>query len=127
MLASADLTDLQRLRDILLDLRNDMKSALIPGGHQFAMLRAAGMISDAVAKEEEWRGITQLLFLETLTRNLDAELPRIAAQLASIRSCLLVRPLLIANATAVGDCFRSVGEAVDGLAGKFPRTPSQGR
>ena len=120
LLASADLTDLQRLRDILLELRNDMKSALIPGGHQFAMLRAAGMISDAVAKEEEWRGITQLLFLETLTRNLDAELPRIAAQLASIRSCLLVRPLLIANATAVGDCFRSVGEAVDGLAGRLP-------
>jgi presequence protease len=120
LLASADFTDLQRLRDILLELRNDMKSALIPGGHQFAMLRAAGMISDPVAKEEEWRGITQLLFLGTLTRNLDAELPRIAAQLASIRSCLLVRPLLIANATAVGECFPRIGEAVDGLAGRLP-------
>ncbi len=39
------------------------------------MLRAAGMISEPVAKEEEWRGITQLLFLERLARNLDAELP----------------------------------------------------
>ena len=64
LLASADFSDHGRLRDILLELRNDMKSALIPGGHQFAMLRAAGMISDSVAKEEQWRGVTQVLFLE---------------------------------------------------------------
>ena len=120
LLASADFNDLQRLRDILVELRNDMKSALIPGGHQFAMLRAAGMISDPVAKEEEWRGITQLLFLDGLTRNIDAELPRVAAQLASIRSSLLVRPLVIANATAVGDCFPVIGKAVEALAARLP-------
>jgi len=120
LLASADFQDLPRLRDILVELRNDMKSALIPGGHQFAMLRAAGMISEPVAKEEEWRGITQLLFLDKLVRNLDAELPRIAGVLERIRSELLVRPLLIANATAVSECFAEITRAVDGLAGRLP-------
>ena len=97
-----------------------MKSALIPGGHQFAMLRAAGMISEPVAKEEEWRGITQLLFLERLAGNLDAELPRVAAALERIRADLLVRPLLVANATAAGDCFPEIATAVDALAASLP-------
>ena len=35
-----------------------------------------------------------------------SELPRIAAALEEIRARLLVRPLLIANATAAGGCFR---------------------
>ena len=120
LLASADFSDRARLRDILLELRNDMKSALIPGGHQFAMLRAAGMISEPVAKEEEWRGITQLLFLEKLAKNLDAELPRVAAALERIRADLLVRPLLLANATAVGECFPEITRAVDILAARLP-------
>ena len=120
LLSGADFRDLPRLRDILLELRNDMKSALIPGGHQFAMLRAAGMISEPVAKEEEWRGITQLLFLDRLARSLDSELPRIAELLEQIRADLLVRPLLIANATSSADAFSEIESAVDGLAGRLP-------
>ncbi len=120
LLASAEFQDLPRLRDILLELRNDLKSALIPGGHQFAMLRAAGMISEPVAKEEEWRGITQLLFVDGIARNINAELPRIAESLEKIRSDLLVRSLLIANATAVSECSAEISGAVDRLAGRLP-------
>jgi Zn-dependent M16 (insulinase) family peptidase len=124
LFASADFQDLPRLRDILLEMRNDMKSALIPGGHQFAMLRAAAMISTSVAKEEEWRGITQLLFLDKLARNIDAELPRIAGSLEMIRSELLARSLLIANATAGSECSAEITAAVDSLAGRLQsRTP----
>jgi hypothetical protein len=127
LLSTADFNDLARLRDIFLELRNDLKSALIPGGHQFAMLRAAGMISEPVAREEEWRGITQLLFLERLAGNLDTELPRIAAALERIRAGLLVRTLLMANATAVGECFPEITRAVDALAARLPARPAHAR
>jgi presequence protease len=120
LLSGADFRDLPRLRDILLELRNDMKSALIPGGHQFAMLRAAGMISEPVAKEEEWRGITQLLFLDRLAAGVDRDLPRIAESLEGIRAELLVRSHLIANATSVAAAFPEIAAAVDGLAGLLP-------
>ncbi len=123
-LSAADFSDLGRLRDLLLELRNDMKSALIPGGHQFAMLRAAGMLSEPVAKEEEWRGITQLLFLDSLARNLDSELPKIAETLERIRSVLLVKPLLISNATAVAGAFPQVVTAVDAMASRLPAGPA---
>jgi len=124
LLAEADFRDLSRLRDIVLELRNDMKSALIPGGHQFAMLRAASMISESVAREEQWRGVTQLLFLDGIARSLDKDLPRVAEALEGIRRRLLVRPLLAANATAVSATFPEIEEAVDALAGRLP--PSAG-
>jgi Zn-dependent M16 (insulinase) family peptidase len=120
LIREADFGDLDRLRDIFLELRNDMKAALIPSAHHFAMLRAAGMISEAVAREEEWRGVTQLLFLERLAESIDVELPRIAAALGQIRASLLAKPLLISNATAPADCFAEIARAVDGLASGLP-------
>ena len=116
LLKAADFSDLARLRDILVELRNDMKSALVPGGHQFAMLRAGSMLSASVAREEEWRGITQLLFLEKLVDGMDEGLPRIAERLEEIRRTLLVRPRLIANATAGNDSFEQAALAVDAIA-----------
>lgn len=117
LLVAADFKDLARLRDILLELRNDMKAALVPGGHQFAMLRAASMLSASVAREEEWRGITQLLFLEGLANQIDERLPVIAERLEEIRRTLLVRPRLISNATAGRDCFEQIAHAVDAVSG----------
>ncbi|HEY9593195.1 MAG TPA: insulinase family protein, partial [Spirochaetia bacterium] len=116
LLSSADFRDTARLRDILVEMRNDMKSALIPGGHQFAMLRAASLLSASVAREEEWRGITQLLFLDRLAAQGEKGLPALAASLESIRAALLARPLLLANATAAGECFPEVEAVVDRVA-----------
>ena len=105
-----------------------MKSALIPGGHQFAMLRAAGMISEPVAKEEEWRGITQLLFLERLARNLDAELPRVAAALERIRAGLLVRSAPDRQRHGGRRVLRARStQAVDGLAARLPAAGPSGQ
>jgi presequence protease len=123
LLASADFSDHDRLRDMFLELRNDLKSALVPGGHQFAMLRAASMISSSVAREEEWRGITQLLYLERIARRIDEELPRVAAVLGEIRGILLARTRMIANATAAAESFTEITRAVEAIAGVLPESP----
>ena len=126
LLSTADFKDHARLRDMFLELRNDLKSALVPGGHQFAMLRAASMISESVAREEQWRGITQLLFLESIAARLDEEMPRVAGLLEEIRRMLLVRPLLIANATSAGDSFAEITRAVETIAGALPERAENG-
>jgi Zn-dependent M16 (insulinase) family peptidase len=126
LLSSADFGDHQRLLDICLELRNDMKSALVPAGHQFAMLRAASMISESVAREEQWRGVTQLLYLEKLAANAEKEMPRIAELLGEIRRTLLVRPRLIANATADSESFEEIAQVVDGLSQRLPGQVADG-
>jgi Zn-dependent M16 (insulinase) family peptidase len=120
LLSQADFNDLGRLRDIIVEMRNDFKSALMPSGHQFAMLRAASMISAAVAQEEKWRGITQLLFLEKIVSDLEKQLPRIASELDRIRAMLLSSHTLFANATAEKGCFTEIKIAVDVLAAALP-------
>ncbi|MGA2479434.1 MAG: insulinase family protein [Spirochaetia bacterium] len=120
LLAAADFSDHARLRDMFLELRNDLKSALVPGGHQFAMLRAASMISPSVAREEEWRGITQLLYLSKIAQRIDEELPRVAAMLEEIRHILLKKPGMIANATAAAESFPEIAKAVESIAGALP-------
>lgn len=126
LLAEADFSDRARLRDLVLELRNGMKASLVPGGHHFAMLRAAGMLSASVAREEEWKGITQLLFLESLARDLDARLPWIAENLESIRKDLLVRSNMLANATAVGAALAEATQSVHVISQALPETPPPG-
>jgi hypothetical protein len=120
LLSAADFRDSARLRDILVELRNDMKSALVPSGHQFAMLRAASMISEAVAREEQWRGVSQLLFLEEKVAGGDAALAPVSSALEGIRAALLGRGRLIANATATADTFKDIAAAVDEIGRMLP-------
>ena len=120
LLSSADFRDLGRLRELVLEIRNGMKASLVPSGHQFAMLRAASVLSPSAALEEEWRGVTQLLFLEDLVKDLDRRLPWISENLESIRRELIVRSSLIANGTAGAAAFKEVMEAVDLLADPLP-------
>jgi Zn-dependent M16 (insulinase) family peptidase len=57
LLAGADFRDLPRLRDIILEHRNGMKSALIPSGHHYAQLRAGSMLSASVAQEDDRKSV----------------------------------------------------------------------
>ncbi|HTP58502.1 MAG TPA: insulinase family protein, partial [Spirochaetia bacterium] len=124
LLTEADFKDLPRLRDLVLELRNGMKASLVPGGHQFAMTRAASILSAPVAREEEWKGITQLIFLESLAKDLDARLPWVSESLESLRRDLLVQSLLLANATTSRSAFPETTEAVERIAHRLPRTPA---
>ncbi|HET6485804.1 MAG TPA: insulinase family protein [Spirochaetia bacterium] len=126
LLFSADFRDKARLRDLLLEMRNDLKSALVPGGHQFAMLRAASRISRTVAREEQWRGVTQLLYLEEIAKDIDGRLPELSERLESVRSRLLSRAVLRVNATADRGAFKAIAEAAEGIAAALPSAQSPG-
>ena len=63
LLVEADFRDLERLEMLVLELRNDLKSALVPGGSYFASLRAGGRLSEAIGQEERWKGVSQLVRL----------------------------------------------------------------
>ncbi len=124
LLAQADFRDSPRLRDIILEHRNGMKSALIPSGHQYASLRAGSMLSASVAQEEAWRGVTQLAFMNELASDMEQSLPRIVEELEGIRAALTRGGNLIVNATATADCHPDIEAAVERLAGALPQGTS---
>lgn len=61
-----DFHDTKRLKDIALETRNDFESSIVPGGHQYAMLRSLRHSSQVAAVDEIWNGISQLYTLRKL-------------------------------------------------------------
>jgi Zn-dependent M16 (insulinase) family peptidase len=66
LLLHADFDNHTRLEQILVELWNDLKSSLIPGGHSYVILRSNSRFSSSALLEDRMFGIAQLQFLESL-------------------------------------------------------------
>lgn len=72
ILTGADTARTDKIRDVLLEMRNDISASVIPRGNQYAMLTAARSFQPSLAMEEIWKGPDQLLFLDYLS-GMDSE------------------------------------------------------
>lgn len=97
--AAADFRDRARLRDIVVELRNDLKAAIVPNGTRFAILRAGSRVSASMAAEERWNGVTQLEFLHGLVDGLEGRLDGLAGELEELRAALFTRGNVRGNLT----------------------------
>ncbi len=116
LLAEADFGDHSRLKDLLLELKNDFRAALIPNGHQFVSMRAGSALSKPLAVEERWKGIAQMMHLAEVSFGLDHNLPDLAARLEYIRTSLLARNNMIVNVTGERQIFEEVAREIDIMA-----------
>ena len=90
LLLRADFSDEKRVGDLLVELRNDYRSAVVPSGHAFASLRAAAGHSPAAPWEELWYGVEQLRFLQAAAEREGG--PRDAARaLTAVRESALLK------------------------------------
>ncbi len=85
-LESADFSDKKRLKDILLENRNDLDSSVIPGGHQYASSLAVKTFSRSKAIDEIWHGLSQL---DTAQKLAAAKPEKIIAECERIHSTLI--------------------------------------
>ncbi|MCX7028894.1 MAG: insulinase family protein [Spirochaetes bacterium] len=118
--AGADFRDLARLRDIVLELRNDLKAALLPAGTRFAALRAGSRVSAAMAVEERWHGISQLEFLHGLSDGLEGRLGSLAAELEELRAILITRDNVLFNVTDEADGFGEAERSLEAVHAVLP-------
>ncbi|MFW6363567.1 MAG: insulinase family protein [Spirochaeta sp.] len=68
ILCRIDFSDTGRLREMLVEQRNDYRSSVVQNGSSFASLRAEAGLSRIELKEERLKGITQYLFLDALLK-----------------------------------------------------------
>ena len=112
ILQEAMVGDEKRLWDILTEFRNDMKSAVIPAGHSFSVLRAGAHLNPALRLEDDWRGISQLLFLNTLPGKKGAELRDLGDRLKRLREKIIDPSRLLLNVSAEGEDLQKVKNAL---------------
>ena len=85
LITEADFSDLRRIRDLVLEMKNDLDSSLAPAGHIFASGFSSRLFSRNRIVDELWCGLDQLLFVHKLS-NLDVS--EISAKLKSIQTAL---------------------------------------
>ncbi len=100
IICNADFSDLRRIEDLVLEIKNDIDASLAPGGSQYAAERASRTFSRVKAVEEIWNGITQIEFIHRLAK---MDVKKIAQKLTSIRDTLVEKAGLIGNITASAD------------------------
>ncbi|MDC7234882.1 MAG: insulinase family protein [Spirochaetales bacterium] len=98
LMLNADFDNLVRIEQILMELWNDMKSSLVPGGHSYVLIRGASRFSSSAALEDRMFGIGQVQFLEQLLNRKD-RLPELAALMKDLRAVIFNADHLILNLT----------------------------
>ncbi len=120
LLAEADFHDRSRIRDLVLELCGDLKSAILPSGSQFVALRASAHLSGAAALEERWHGLSQLEFIDALAGSIDSRLDSLVEELERLRARLLARPGLVVNLTGETEGLASARKALAELLARLP-------
>jgi Zn-dependent M16 (insulinase) family peptidase len=124
VLCETDYSDLSRIHDIILEIKNDTASSLAPSGHLYALYRATVGFSRTRALEELWGGLTQVNLVYQAAALDSAEISRIMTR---IRDRLISSAGLVVNIT----CSReATAAALKGVRERFavfgpprPRNP----
>jgi Zn-dependent M16 (insulinase) family peptidase len=120
LVTEADFTDLRRVRDLVLELKNDVESSLAPSGHSYAEDSSSRYFSRAKAAEELWGGIEQYFFAHELAAK-DTE--EVAGRLAAIRDALAGRAGVVINITAGAETLPAALKAAEAFAAFGPPRP----
>ena len=123
ILQQARVGDEKRLWDVLTEFRNDMKSAVIPAGHSFSVLRAGAHLNPALRIEDDWRGISQLLFLNSLPQRKGPEIAHLGEKLDKLRAKVIDASRLLLNISGGKDDLPAVRKALGAQVESFPGVP----
>jgi Zn-dependent M16 (insulinase) family peptidase len=122
LMMEADFSDRRRIRDLVLEMKNDEDADLAPAGSGFAVSRSGRFFSRAKAVGELWNGITQL---ETIHRIAALDIDEICAALSRIRDTLISRGGLFASiagdAAAIAAAQRGIANQFSSLGAPRPR------
>ncbi|MCX7788403.1 MAG: insulinase family protein [Spirochaetes bacterium] len=122
ILHEPDFQDTRRLTDVFLEYRNDLKSSIIPNGSSYAASRAERGISEAEAREELWKGISQYLFIHSLRGKRRVE--GIAERFWKAKECLFSRDRWYVNLTCPQTCWKEILPPLEGFLEMFPAESS---
>jgi len=108
LISEADFSDTRRLRDLVLEIKNEARSSLAPLGHSYASRRASRFASTSSQTRETWNGLTQLEFVHRLAEMDTAE---IAAKLHYLRDAIASGGI-IASLAGSAEALKTGGELV---------------
>jgi Zn-dependent M16 (insulinase) family peptidase len=113
LITEADFSDLRRLHDLALEMKNDADSSLAPAGHNYASGRSGKFFSRSRAVDELWNGLCQIPFAHKLAAMEPEELKE---RMTALRDAL-VKSGLFLNITTSGEAVKGALKAAEKVSG----------
>jgi Zn-dependent M16 (insulinase) family peptidase len=124
LITEADFSDERRIRDLVLEAKNEAEASLAPGGHHYAATRSARFSSRSAMVNELWNGLGQIGFARRLA---ELDTAGIISRLNHMRDALASRGGLIASFTgraeAMSQALKSAARLFRPLGPPNPRNP----
>ena len=130
LLLKPDLANEKQLRDIVREMRNDMNASVIGSGNSYAMTHASSRLSRLARIDETLTGITQLRFLDDLSKL--ADYSKVVATICVVHRVLTSRTGCVVSVTAddpsahtdaVAELLARLPEGVPSVSAAPPLTP----
>ncbi len=92
--------DLERLKNVIISVRNDLKEELLDNGNHIVALSATGKFSESSHLASTWSGLPQLKFLESLDTDNEAQLKQVADMLLELQKYIFSQSRIISIAAS---------------------------
>ena len=122
LITEADFSDLKRLKDLALEMRNDLDSGLAPSGHLHALGISGRLFSRSRVLEELWGGLDQLVFAHKLA---ELDVSEISAKLSALQKKLAGAGVLV-NLTGNAKAGKEIGKYFGSFGVPRLRNPASG-
>jgi len=99
ILLTAKFDNRERLKQIVLEEKAGLESALVPQGHGFVNQRLRAQFGESGWAKEQMSGISYLLALRDLEMTIDRKWPSVLEKLEAMRAALVNRKTLLGNVT----------------------------
>jgi Zn-dependent M16 (insulinase) family peptidase len=99
VLLTVNLDNRERLKQIVLEEKSGLESALAPSGHAFAMSRLNAQLNEAGWIEEQTGGVAHLFALRGLAEDIDHKWKSVLKKFETMREALINRNALVVNVT----------------------------
>jgi len=99
VLLTAKFDNRERLKQIVLEERAGMESALVPQGHVYVNQRLRSQFGESGWAKEQMSGISYLLALRDLEKAMDKKWASVLGKLEAMRAALVNRKTLLGNVT----------------------------
>lgn len=116
LVQEADFSDTRRLKDLVLEYKNDIDSSVAQSGHSYAISRASRGFSRSRFVDELWSGISQLEFIHHLSI---ANIETVAKTLAALRDELFAKSGMVVNVTGQKEVIEASRSSLQKRLGRF--------
>jgi Zn-dependent M16 (insulinase) family peptidase len=120
-----DFNNPERFKQIVLESKSEMETAIIPRGHSAVMTRLKAHHNEAHWVSEKMGGVEALFFIRKLADDIEKDWSSILERLEKIREILLERNSIVINITVDPSSMDEVLRSVEAFAEKLPTENSR--